>query len=77
MKMLFQVSDTSFTQFLPSMFSAYINPLSHWGGGALYAPLPFLFACYLKLSWGTHTKKYLTLQTFLLRMPLWKKKQEI
>ena len=32
--------------------------------------------CFLphsKLSWGTHTWKFLTLQTFLLRMPLWKK----
>ena len=44
-------------------------------GGGRCTPLPtFLFAFYSKLSWGTHTLKCLTLQTFLLRMPLWKKK---
>ena len=36
-----------------------------------------LFASYSKLSWGTHTWKLLNLQTFLLRMPLWKKNKEI
>ena len=34
---------------------------------------PFPFAIYSKFSWGTHTWKFLTLQAFLLRMPLWKK----
>ena len=51
-----------------------INPLNH-GGGALYAP-PSLFSLYSKLSWGTYTWKFLTLQTFLLRMPLWKRNQK-
>ena len=51
-----------------------INPLNHGGWGRCTPLPPFLFAFYSELSWGTHTWKFLTLQTFLLRMPQWKKK---
>ena len=44
-----------------------VNPLNHGGGRCTPLPL-FLFAFYSKLSWGTHTWKFLTLETFLLRM---------
>ena len=57
-------------------FQIRVNPLNH-GGGALYAPPPpLLFAFYSKLSWGTHTWKFLTLQAFLLQMPIWKKNKK-
>ena len=51
------------------------NPLTHkesGGGGAVRYPPPALFFCpVLKISLGNHTWKFLILQNFLLRMPLW------
>ena len=58
------------------MYINILNPLNHGGGRRTPLP-PFLFAFYSKLSWGTHTWKFFTLQAFLLQMPLWKKNQEI
>ena len=39
--------------------------------GALYAPPSLVFAFYSKYLEATHTWKFLTLQIFLLRMPLY------
>ena len=43
-------------------------------GGGRCTPLPpLLFVFYSKYLVATHTRKFLTWQTLLLRMPLWKK----
>ena len=53
-----------------------INPSEHGGGGGRCTLLPpLLFAFYSKYLEATHTWKFLTLQTFLLRIPLWEKKR--
>ena len=38
---------------------------------------PFFFAFYSKNLSATHTSKFLSLQTFLLRMSIWKKNRKI
>ena len=50
--------------------------LSPIGRVAVRPSLPCFLAYFSKLSWGIHTWKFLTLPTFLLPMPIWKKKSK-